>query len=61
VSFVGPNVVDITGKLESSFNSDSWANTDWCISQLDGNTFIDIVDLLRGFEGKTVRLIIEEV
>ena len=52
---------DITGKVESCFNSDSWSNSDWVITQLDGSVATDIIKLLNDVEGKTVRLRIEVI
>jgi hypothetical protein len=53
--------VDITGKLESQFSTDTNYNSDWIISQLDGNVFTDLIELLRDVDGKVVRIRIDIV
>jgi hypothetical protein len=52
--------VDITGKLECEFGKETGYNTEWFIRH-DGATFMDVIELLSGVVGKTIRLRIDIV
>jgi hypothetical protein len=61
--------VDITGKLESQFSTDTNYNSDWVITQLDSKVTpstsriraTDLIELLRDVDGKVVRIRIDIV
>jgi hypothetical protein len=50
----------VKGILQSDYNGDAGYNADWSLGLADG-TYVDVIELLRSLEGKSVRLLIEEV